>query len=529
MGTLGVSLTDAPACGFDAVNVTVSKVRVHQSSTAGDTDSGWSEIVLSPARKINLLNLTNGTLDALGQTSLSAGRYTQLRLVLDANTGNGLANSVVPSGGTAEVSLETPSAVQSGIKLTNEFDVAAGQRVDLVLDFDACKSEGQRVDLVLDFDACKSVVTRGNGKYALKPVVKVIPTTLNGISGYVATSLLGSRVMVRAQQNGAIISATVPNATTGEFALTRLPLGNYDVVVTADSRAAAVVGAVPVTSTSAMVPISQAAAPIGLPASLTGSIAGTVTLSPASATEAAYVAAKQTFAAGPVVTIKYQGADLASGAYTLAGLPLAAPLYAPYSATLPLAFASAATVLPGVEQPLSNLTSFSEQLQQRGYKPGSRWLKRAIVSASADEQMSLALSPNSKVARLERLRLADDVVMAYEVSVLPQSVVPRPEAIGDSLYEFLDASGKAPSRALQHIRAMNASGDQRGQRQHWHQGVNTVQHAAVARQQVAAVLGAGAAFQHGFKQVADHAEGADHDQDNDGQRPAAPGLQGHHE
>jgi hypothetical protein len=332
MGTLGVSLTDAPACGFDAVNVTVSKVRVHQSSTAGDTDSGWSEIVLSPARKINLLNLTNGTLDALGQTSLSAGRYTQLRLVLDANTGNGLANSVVPSGGTAEVSLETPSAVQSGIKLTNEFDVAAGQRVDLVL----------------DFDACKSVVTRGNGKYALKPVVKVIPTTLNGISGYVATSLLGSRVMVSAQQNGAIISATVPNATTGEFALTRLPLGNYDVVVTADSRAAAVVGAVPVTSTSAMVPISQAAAPIGLPASLTGSIAGTVTLSPASATEAAYVAAKQTFAAGPVVTIKYQGADLASGAYTLAGLPLAAPLYGAYSATLPLTFASAATVLPGV-------------------------------------------------------------------------------------------------------------------------------------------------------------------------------------
>ena len=332
LGTLGVSITDAPACGFDAVNVTVSKVRVHQSSTASDTDSGWSEITLSPARKINLLNLTNGTLDALGQTSLAAGRYTQLRLVLDPNTGNGLANSVVPSGGTAEVSLETPSAVQSGIKLTNEFDVAAGQRVDLVL----------------DFDACKSVVTRGNGKYALKPVVKVIPTALNGISGYVATSLLGSGVIVSAQQNGAIVSSTVPNAATGEFALTRLPLGNYDVVVTADSRAAAVVGAVPVTSTSAMVAISQSAAPITLPASLTGSISGAVTLTPASATEAAYVAAKQTFAAGPVVTIKYQGADLASGAYTLAGLPLAAPQYAAYSATLPLVFAGAATVQPGV-------------------------------------------------------------------------------------------------------------------------------------------------------------------------------------
>src|SRR5450756_442741 len=62
-GTLGVSLTDAPACGFDAVNVTVVKVRVHQSSSATDTDAGWTDITLNPARKINLLNLTNGVLD----------------------------------------------------------------------------------------------------------------------------------------------------------------------------------------------------------------------------------------------------------------------------------------------------------------------------------------------------------------------------------------------------------------------------------------------------------------------------------
>lgn len=113
-------------------------------------------------------------------------------------------------------------------------------------------------------------------------------------------------------------------------------------------------------------------------------------------------------------------------------------------------------IAPRIEQPLSNLTSFSEQLQQRGYTPGSQWLKRAIVSASADEQMSLALSPSSKVARLERLRMADDIVMAYEVSVLPQHIVPKPEAIGDSLYAFLESTGHAPARALQHIRAMNA-------------------------------------------------------------------------
>ncbi|MBB5609682.1 MULTISPECIES: GntR family transcriptional regulator [unclassified Janthinobacterium] len=115
-------------------------------------------------------------------------------------------------------------------------------------------------------------------------------------------------------------------------------------------------------------------------------------------------------------------------------------------------------IAPRIEQPLSNLSSFSEQLQQRGYRPGSRWLKRDVVIASSDDQLSLGLPQNTKVARLERLRLADDVVMAYEVSVLPFSVVPDPAAVGDSLYAYLNNIRKAPVRALQHIRAMNATG-----------------------------------------------------------------------
>lgn len=61
-GTLGVSLTDAPACGFDKVYVTVNKVRVHQSSSAPDTAVGWTDITLNPARKIDLLSLNNGAL-----------------------------------------------------------------------------------------------------------------------------------------------------------------------------------------------------------------------------------------------------------------------------------------------------------------------------------------------------------------------------------------------------------------------------------------------------------------------------------
>jgi hypothetical protein len=330
-GTLSVSMTDAPACGFDAVNVTVNKVRVNASGSAGDTDAGWTDIVLSPAKKINLLNLTNGVLESLGQTSLPAGHYSQMRLILDANTGTGFANSVVPTGGV-ETTLGTPSAVQSGIKMVNGFDVAAGQTTSVVL----------------DFDACKSIVTQGKGRYALKPVVKVVPATSagTGITGYVATSLLAAHVSVSAQQNGVIVGATVPDPATGAFSLTHLAAGNYDVVITADNSAAGVIGAVPVTATGSTA-LSTATAPLTLATSGTGSIGGTVTL-PANATEAAYVAAKQTFAAGPTVTIKYAGADITTGAYTIANLPLAAPQYASYSATLPLTFAPATTVVPGV-------------------------------------------------------------------------------------------------------------------------------------------------------------------------------------
>ena len=113
-------------------------------------------------------------------------------------------------------------------------------------------------------------------------------------------------------------------------------------------------------------------------------------------------------------------------------------------------------IAPRFEQPLSLLTSFSEELRRRGYTPSSRWLHRTLGVAKIDEQMSLGLSSGEKVARLERLRLADDVVMALEISVLPQHVLPHPLAVQGSLYEHLALSGQAPMRALQHIRALNA-------------------------------------------------------------------------
>lgn len=330
LGAVRVALTNSQACGFDSINLTVSKVRVHASATAAASDSGWSEIALAPARKINLLAVSNGVRDVLGQASLPTGHYSQLRLVLAANTATGLENSVKPTGGT-EVLLDMAAAPADGIKLASEFDVASGTGV---------------ADVVIDADACKSVIAKGAGQYALNPAMKAGVATYNGIIGNMSTGLSGSKVVVSAQQNGVIVRSTTP--VSNIFVLDNLAPGNYDVVFTADGRGAAVIGAVPVASTSSVITLSNATTPVILATSTTRNIGGVVTRTPASATLPAYVSAKQSIVNGPTVTLKYMATDLAAGAYTIANLPILAPQYTPYTATLAPVFTSQPSALPGV-------------------------------------------------------------------------------------------------------------------------------------------------------------------------------------
>ena len=70
--------------------------------------------------------------------------------------------------------------------------------------------------------------------------------------------------------------------------------------------------------------------------------------------------------------------------------------------------------------------------------------------------LALGLPTSARIVRLQRLRLADGIVMAYETTVLPQQVLPDPSHVDTSLYAYLALAGKAPVRALQHIRALNA-------------------------------------------------------------------------
>lgn len=110
---------------------------------------------------------------------------------------------------------------------------------------------------------------------------------------------------------------------------------------------------------------------------------------------------------------------------------------------------------PRMEQALTRLTSFSEDMRLRGMVAGSRWLLRETSLPSPDETMRLNLSPADRVVRLRRLRLANDVPIAIETAVLAERDLPDPAMVEGSLYLALEARGLAPVRALQHISAVN--------------------------------------------------------------------------
>ncbi len=332
-GSLRVALTDAPSCGYDHVWVTVEKVRVHQISTAADSEGGWSELAISPARRIDLLTLTNGALEELGTLPLSAGKYSQIRLVLASNGGTGtatVANAVQPTGGDV-IPLSTPSAQQSGLKLQAHFDVEADRMADVVL----------------DFDACKSIVRAGNsGSFNLKPVIAVVPRVAAGVEGHVAANLPLGGTTVAAQQNGVTIRSTTPDAN-GRFSIPFLPAGTYSIVVTAEGHATTVVTGVVVADT--MTVISGADAPIAPPVSSMADVTGTVSVTPeadpavsgiplsAVMTDAA-VRAVQPLTGGEAIEVSSRPVDGVLGTYRLR-VPVAPPELAAYSAHARLAFA----------------------------------------------------------------------------------------------------------------------------------------------------------------------------------------------
>lgn len=134
-GQLSIQLTDAPGDYVQTATIWVSSIYL----IGGADTTGSRYTITSTPVPYELMSLQNGVTAALGSSSIPVGDYTQMRLVVDSARVTLKAGITI--GGASTVSLQTPSAQRTGIKVnfSGPLHVAAGQTV-LVVDFDVARN-----------------------------------------------------------------------------------------------------------------------------------------------------------------------------------------------------------------------------------------------------------------------------------------------------------------------------------------------------------------------------------------------------
>jgi GntR family transcriptional regulator len=95
---------------------------------------------------------------------------------------------------------------------------------------------------------------------------------------------------------------------------------------------------------------------------------------------------------------------------------------------------------PKIAQPLTKLTSFTNDMLNRGMKPGSCTITLSAEEPSSEIKKILKLYDEDKVIFIKRLRLADGEPMAVETTYLRYSIcsqVMEEQLDNQSLYEIL--------------------------------------------------------------------------------------------
>lgn len=111
-----------------------------------------------------------------------------------------------------------------------------------------------------------------------------------------------------------------------------------------------------------------------------------------------------------------------------------------------------------IEQELSRLTGFSEEMLTRGLVPGAEVISAEIVDADAEPAAKLSIAPGQRVLRMVRLRLASGSPMALDLNYLPADIGERllREDLTEALYSLLGKMGVELDWADQAIQAAPA-------------------------------------------------------------------------
>ena len=113
---------------------------------------------------------------------------------------------------------------------------------------------------------------------------------------------------------------------------------------------------------------------------------------------------------------------------------------------------------PRIQQRLTQLTGFTQDMHSRGKQPGAKVLQSGTAPAPKFVANALKISTDETVIILKRLRLADGEPMAVETSYLLHDLcreVLTQDLAGRSLYEYLTRSlNIIPIQARQQLEAV---------------------------------------------------------------------------
>ncbi len=217
--TVSFNLTDAP---IDDPSITGVFVNIQEIEyRLGEGDGDWRTVEDydpdNADNPYNLLELTNGTVKALGEFAIPSGNYAgmQIRLILagadrqsqgkPTNPGSFINKDDDAAFGDADEPLFVPSGAQTGVKLNApEFTVP----------------ENGEVTITADFDARRSVRVTGRG-YLMQPTIRLIVDAQAGsIEGTLSGISADSSYTVLAYENDAYTETEADEPADGE---TRFP------------------------------------------------------------------------------------------------------------------------------------------------------------------------------------------------------------------------------------------------------------------------------------------------------------------
>tara|TARA_R110002073_G_scaffold72537_1_gene177301 strand:+ start:295149 stop:296006 length:858 start_codon:yes stop_codon:yes gene_type:complete len=219
-----LKLIDAPG-DYLEVNIEIVDIQYNSSEDEG----GWTSFTPENGYPINvdLTSLIAGNSLLLTDQIVPIGMLNQIRLVLSDN------NNVVIEGEVEDeritTPLDTPSAMQSGLKLKLDTELEAGFSYTFIL----------------DWDVQESIVEAGNSdKYNLKPVIRVSTEVNSGsLSGKVTGEVSGDDVEGAVPLNGVTVRiyaadetyiSTTTTDENGDFIVQGLAEGTYKIQIERD-------------------------------------------------------------------------------------------------------------------------------------------------------------------------------------------------------------------------------------------------------------------------------------------------------